>query len=104
MRIFLVKSVVITFHHDGVSQAIRWCFAGWGPAHIGHRTWVRNLVTSLTTEAHGGRLIGTRRLLSPVLALVGAPRTLQRAHTHVVSLKHQVIDRPHHCEEVCVKC
>ena len=55
-------------------------------------------------HGHGTRAphrTGARRLLSPVLALVGAPRTLQRAHTHVV--RHQVIDRPHR-EEPCEKC
>ena len=73
------------------------CFAGGAHLSPHTGTWWRHV----STRTRAPHRTGARRLLSPVLALVGAPRTLQRAHTHVV--RHQVIDRPHR-EEPCEKC
>ena len=90
-----VHVLLITFHHGGVSPAPSMRV---GPP-LSRLTPEPGDVTS--RHGHGTRAphtTGARRLLSPVLALVGAPRTLQRAHTHVV--RHQVIDRPHR-EEPC---
>ena len=78
----------------------RMVFCGWGPHLTSHITLDPGPEPVTSCEPDTGRLTGTRRLFSPVLALVGAPRTLKRAQKHVVSSRHQVIDR-RQCEDPC---